>query len=269
LGGGGAGPPVPERMGRTQSEDQRGTRGLSKAQEAEAKRKEALEAKQRQKEYSDRLVETGMSKLRRIDGESRLKGLALLEKLLTNIVQKPDETKYQKIKLTNAKIADVVLGMDGAKEVYSDAKDKSRNSLHETLQAVRSGSYEVRGRPVGEDEKGSQAQFGRWQGEGRIGQDEALARKVAESGGVCAEKFEALDDGGDSFTIEQARELEDALDYMMENNARASYTGALDMVIKLVEQIVLDPENPEVRCIPSDAEFDNLTLATEGSLKVF
>jgi hypothetical protein len=213
-----------------------------------------------------------------------LQALEMLEKLIGNIVANPKEPKYQKIRLTNEKIAAVVIETDGARDilegagfvlegefmVFSDEKDKSHHVIRASLTSVREALYQVKGRPAGDGEIGGQAQFGTWSGEGKIGQDEALAARVAGQGGVCAEKFEAtaVDDGGDHFTIEQARDLEDALDHLREGNTHAAYAAALEMVHQLLDRISGDLENAAYRVIPSNAEFEAKTSAAEGSIRL-
>jgi len=89
---------------------------------------------------------------------------------------------------------------------------------------------------------------------------------VAAAGGICAERYEALEDDGDRFTIEQARSLEDAIEHMRDNNTKEAVTAALEMICSLLERIAADPENAAYRCIPCNSDFDAKTSAAEGSL---
>jgi len=227
-------------------------------------------------------VSSGLSKLGKNDAAKKLKALEMLEKLLGNIVRDPKEVKFQKIRLTNEKIAAVVIETDGSKDilegagfshdggefmVFSDESDKSHHGLRGALNSIRNSLYEIKGRPNSEAELGGQAQFGAWNSDGKIGSDDALAKTVSAAGGICAEKFDAkMNDDGDRFTIEQARRLEDALEYLQENNPHAAYAATVELVYSLLERIAADPENAALRCIPSDAQFDAKTAAAEGAL---
>jgi len=281
LGGApGIGPPVATPV-RTSSGGG-GKSNLSKAAEAEAKRKAVQQETQRVIEFAREKVKSGVAKINK--APNKVKALEMLEKLIGNIVSNPKEEKFQKIRLTNEKIAAVVIETDGAREileaagfsvqgefmVFSDANDKSYHGVREVLNSVRTAVYDVKGRPPAtEGELGGQARFGTWAGEGKIGQDEALASQVASSGGICAEKFEAkMEMDGDNFTIEQARALEDALEHMQENNPSEAYLATINMIFNILDGIVADPDNTARRCIPRNAEFEAKTSACEGSLRV-
>ena len=133
--------------------------------QAEAARKEALKQREAQIEYARQQVEGGIKKLKGVDADARLNALKLLEKLLNNIVTSPNEEKFQKIRLTNAKIAAVIVELDGPRDVlfgagfnlegefmvFSDQHDKSRNALNGALAAVRNEKYEIEGRPPSDE----------------------------------------------------------------------------------------------------------------------
>lgn len=136
--------------GRETVNDRAGTQ-LQKRAEADRLRAVQAQAARQRQEQGTREVALGLAALRKAGADCESKALELLEKVLGNIKRHPTDVKYQRLRLSNERVAAVVLHTAGAAKVlrtagfvedgdfmvFSDVGDPSRQALLDTLAAVQ------------------------------------------------------------------------------------------------------------------------------------
>eukprot|EP00658_Telonema_sp_P-2_P084095 TRINITY_DN9244_c0_g3_i3.p1 TRINITY_DN9244_c0_g3~~TRINITY_DN9244_c0_g3_i3.p1 ORF type:complete len:520 (+),score=136.64 TRINITY_DN9244_c0_g3_i3:192-1751(+) len=219
-------------------------------------------------------VQAGLQRMAAVGGPAEQAALVMLDKLLSNILKHPDQAKFRTIWLSNAKVGKCLKSADGAvlllegsgfepgaepeTMVYDKTKDPSNNFLYRSHDAIKSQLYALVGRPNVSGELGSTAAVGKMvvSSAGQIGDDRRLADKMAASGGICAQKYSALET--EEFTIEQCQRLQDSFEYLCQSNPVVVCERLLMQLKPALEEILREPELLSLRNLPVPPELGEI-----------